>query len=130
MSENLREKALTMLENDDELFIECINELDSWNGFADGYRCWDMSELDEFYCDQPATKLLQDLTEDFNINELYFYFSLWGIQSTNDVARIYRDYASVEEVLDAIIDNYPNISIWGFPEFEELLDEHIEELEE
>ena len=130
MSENLREKALTMLENDDDLFIECINELDCWNGFADGYRCWSMDEINEFYYDQPATKLLQDLTDDFNINDSYFYFTIWGLESTDDIAQLYRNNTTPEEVLDNLIENYPNISIWGFSEFEELLDEHIEELEE
>ena len=130
MSENLRKKALTMLENDDDLFVECITELDCWNGFADGFSCWDMSELDNFYYDQPATKLLQDLTEDFNINDTYFYFSMWGLESTNDIVQLYRDNVTVEEVLDALIENYPHITIWGHDEFEELLDEHLEELEE
>lgn len=31
------EMALEMLK-DDDLFVEMVNELDSWNGFTDGFR--------------------------------------------------------------------------------------------
>ena len=121
MKMDIREKMVELLNNDDDLFVECVNELDSWNGYADGFRCWDMNELDDFYCDIPASKLIADLTEDFNINDTYFYFTIWGLESTNDIVTLYRDNADADDVLDGIIEN--NITIWGYPEFDELLDE-------
>lgn len=121
------EQAKTMLKENDELYIECINELDSWNGYADGFRAYPMYELDDFYIDRKATDLLQDLTEDFNINDDYFYFTIWGLESTDDIATLYRDNTTPVEVLDNLIDNYGNVCLWGnFSEFEELVEQLAE----
>ena len=36
--EELVENAIEMLDQDADLFCEMVDELDSWNGFADGFR--------------------------------------------------------------------------------------------
>lgn len=118
------EQAKAMLKENDDLYIECINELDSWNGYADGFRAFPMCELDDFYIDRKATDLLQDLTEDFNINDDYFYYTIWGLESTNDIVTLYRDNTTPDEVLDNLINNYGNVCLWGnFTDFEELLEQ-------
>ena len=108
--EKLYAEAIEALDTDDELFCEAVNELNWYNGFADGYACIPMSELDEYYSNVPATKLIQDLTEDFNILDDYFYFSIYGLESTDDIVSLYRDNTSSEEVLDEILNVYPHVT--------------------
>ena len=123
----LMQKAIELIDNDDDLFCELVDELDSWNGFADGYRCWDMGELDEFYCDAPASKLINDITKDFEIGDDYFYFSIWGLESTSDKAGLYRSNTDAEEILENVIEYRAHLDIPD--ELSDLLDE-IEEARE
>lgn len=130
--EEMREEAIEMLENDDELFCNMVEELDSWNGYADGYRAYGMDELDEQYYDCPASKVINDLTEDFSINDNYFYFSIYGLESCDDKAELYRDNTTEEEVLDAVLDNYPHLwfSDTDFKDLIEEIDNYDEDEEE
>ena len=123
--------AIEELKNNDDLFIGCVDELDSWDGFADGFRAWDMSEIDEFYCDCKASKLLEDMTGDFNKYDDYFYFSIYGLESTNDKVDLYRSNVDEGELLDNLIENYNNVDIaWIDSDFDELLDEIVNYEEE
>ena len=115
-------KLIEMLKNDDDLFIECVEELDNWNGYADGYRAWEMGLLDEFYHDRKASDLLNDMTADFCKNDAFFYFSIWGLESCSDKAELYRDNTDEGELLDNIIDNINHLNITN-SEFVEMLEE-------
>ena len=121
VEEALRNKAEELIEEDDELFCHLVEELDNYNGFADGYRCFDMYELDDFYYNTPASKLLEDLTEDFHKGDEWFYFSIWGLESTNDRTGLYKDHTDAEEVLDNILNNLHGVYI-DCEELEELLE--------
>lgn len=120
--EDLRNEAIEMLENDDELFCNMVEELDSWNGYADGYRAYEMGELDEQYYDCPASKIINDLTEDFSINDNYFYFSIYGLESCDDKSELYRDNTTEDEVLDAVLDYYPHL-YFSDSDFKDLIEE-------
>ena len=109
--EELKNEVLETLKNNDDIFVNCVNELDNWDGFADGFRCFDMSELDDFYCDCKVSKLLHDITSDFNLNDNYFYFSVYGLESCNDVAELYRDKVWESELLDELINKYNHLDI-------------------
>ena len=122
--------AIEELKNNDDLFIGCVDELDSWDGFADGFRAWDMSEIDEVYCDCKASKLLEDMTGDFNKYDDYFYFSIYGLESTNDKVALYRSNVDEGELLDNLIENYNNVDIaWIDGEFDELISEIVDMIE-
>ena len=109
------------LKNNDELFTACVDELDSWNGFADGFRAWDMCELDEFYCDCKVSKFLSDIVEgSFNLNDDWFYFSIYGLESTSDKVDLYRTNTDEGEVLDNLIDSNVNLR-WIDEDFNDLL---------
>ena len=56
--EEMMNKAVEMLKENDELFVDMVNELDSWNGFADGYRGFPMDELDELFGQMKLTDFL------------------------------------------------------------------------
>lgn len=128
--DELIKKAIEELKNNDDLFIQMIEELDSWNGYADGYRAWPMEELDDFYCNCKASKLLNDLTKDFNINDNYFYFTIYGLESTDDKAELYRNNVDTGELLDNIRENFYNLDFWDCNDFKDLIEEIEEKQEE
>ena len=121
--ENLREEALEML-CDDELFCNMVEELDSWNGYADGYRCYYMSELDEFFGDTKVSDFLEKLAPSFCYQDEFFYDSIYGLDSTDDKADLYRGNISERELLDEIIE-YKNHLYFCDSDFEELIDSII-----
>lgn len=121
--DELVKKAIELLDQDDELFCEMVDGLDAWDGFADGYKCTEMSELNDYYYGVSATDLIKDLTEDFNINDDYFYFTIYGLESTDDKVGLYRDNTSPEEVFDNLKQNWNHIPYVSNKEFEEVMDE-------
>lgn len=103
------EKALDMLNNNDDLFVEMVNELDSWDGFADGFRAYPMWELDDLFCDCKVSDFLQKLAPGFDFRDEYMVDTIYGLDSTNDIAALYRDNVDVGELLDNVIDNYNHL---------------------
>ena len=122
--EELKAKALEELKNNDELFVDMVNEMDSWNGYADGFRAYPMYELDDLFCDCKLTEFLDKITNDFNLHDEYMVDTIYGLDSTNDITTLYRDNVWEEELLDAIIDNASHI--WfSDSDFEELIEEIV-----
>lgn len=120
----LIEKAMEELNNNDELFVEMVNELDSWNGFADGYRAFPMYELDELFSGCSVSEFLDKLASGFNHNDEYLVDTIWGIDSTNDIAELYRENTDAGEVLDEIINHYNHI-YFSDSEFGELISDIV-----
>ena len=122
--EEMMNKALEMLKEDDDLFCEMVDELDSWNGYADGFRCYYMSDIDELFCGVKIGDFLDKLCSTFNHNDEYFIDTIYGLDSTNDKAGHYRDNVDEGELLDNIIDKASHI-YFSNSEFEELIDSII-----
>lgn len=123
--EELRQAAIEMLEEDDDLFVECINELDNWNGFADGYRCYPMYEFNDLFCGvEPLDVIDKISTSAFSTNDNYFVETIYGIESTDFPEDVYRDNTDEKEVLDNVIDYYNHLSI-SDSEFNDLVEEII-----
>lgn len=118
--EDLRAKAIEML-NDGDLFCEMIRELDSYNGFAEGFRCYPMEEIDELFCDVKIGDFLDMLNGDFNHRDNYFTTTIYGIGSTNYEEDFYRDNTDNDEVLNALIECYPHI-FFSDSELEEIVE--------
>lgn len=110
--EQLIKEAIEILESDKDIFINCVNELDSYNGFANEWRCYPMEELDDwFYGCKPSEFLNQIDFEEFDINDNYFQETIWGIQSTNDVYDAYTQNVDAGELFDNLLMEYCHLDI-------------------
>lgn len=117
------EQAKEILRNEDCVFVECVNALDSWNGFADGFRCYDMCELDDLYGDMRLSEFLDLLTSDFSNADNFFYHSIYGLKSADDIADVYRDNTTVDEVFDELLDKWGRIDLYGVDDFADLMED-------
>lgn len=122
----LVKKAIEMIENDDDLFVELVNELDSWNGYTNEYRCYDMYDLDDLLYGKKPTEILDLVCDDFNVRDEFFYWDMWGLHSTDYIIDVYKDNTTAEEVFDNVLENLCNIYI-SDSEFKDLMEE-IDEL--
>jgi hypothetical protein len=114
------DKAKELLEDDEDVFVEACEELDTWDGFLGDIRCEDMDMIDEFF-NKPSDLL--DKMDDFNSDDSYFYFTAYGYVSTTDNKyTVYSDDYSAEDVLDALIDNYSHVDLREDNRLNELLD--------
>lgn len=124
--DELMEKALQELKENDDLFIEVIDELDAWNGYADGFRCYEMCELDELHCGMKLSEFLEKITDDFNFRDDYFYYSIYGLESTDDKTALYRENVDEGDLLDEIIDKYNHLDLnWIDKDFDNLIFEIV-----
>lgn len=117
--DELKDEAIGMLDSDDDLFVDIINELDGYDGFADGWRGYPMYELDDLFGDMSLRDFLEKITSDFDVRDDYFIDTIYGLDSTDDLAGYYRDHTTSDEVLDNVL-NAPNIHI-GNSEFSDLI---------
>ena len=102
------EKIIIYFEEHQELFNDCIEELDSYNGYLGDDRYYCMNELDELYNSTEPSEILRrayygrdddTYTTDasgnrtygeFNPNREYFYLNGYG----NLVSSNYKDYSA------------------------------------
>lgn len=101
--EELKNEAVEMLEDDDMLFCDMVEELDSWNGFADGFRCYPMDEIDELFSGVSIGDFLDKLSGGFNHRQNYFIDTIYGLDSTDYKEEVYRDNTTSEEVLENVL---------------------------
>ena len=106
--QHVREAIAEALDDNTNAFVQICEELDNWNGFLGDARCYDMSEIDEFFS-KPSELL--DKMNDFNINDEYFYFDVYGVTTASDKYDVYSDTVSVDDIIDAVEDCYNHIDI-------------------
>lgn len=131
---------------DEDLFNDCMEELDSYNGYLGDDRYYDMEELNDIYSGQEPQEILfrafygfdaDTWTTDsrgdkeygaFNPNRNYFYFNGYG----NLVSSDYKDYSGSLDgyAIEAMSENRNYIdSIENDDTLTDLFDE-LEEAEE
>lgn len=143
MKENIIGRIIEYFRDNEELFNECIEELDSWEGYLGDNRYYEMEEIDELYCDAKPSYLLErafyghdedEWTEDangnitygeFNPNRSYFCYNGYG----NLVSTDYKDYTAHLDsyAIEAMQDNRRHVYTIGD---NEELDSLFDELEE
>lgn len=129
-----------------DVFNECIEQLDSWNGYLNDDRYYSMDELDEFYCGSEPSEILRRafyghdadtwatdrsgniIYGEFNPNRDYFKYNGYG----NLVSTNYPDYSGhlCKSTVKDIAENRDKIDAIGEnSELSELFDE-LESLED
>lgn len=101
------EAIIKYFQENDDLFTDCIEELDGYNGYLGDDRMYQMEDLSEIYHDEDPLEILrrafyghddETYTTDergekhygeFNPNRDYFYFNGYG----NLVSCDYKDYS-------------------------------------
>jgi hypothetical protein len=141
--EKITNQIIEYFKNNEEIFNECIEELDSYNGYLNDDRYYLMEELNEFYSGQDPIEILyrafygrddDTWTTDssgnktygeFDPNREYFYYNGYG----NLVSSNYKDYSHKLDhyFIEALIEN--RIHICSMDEYEELT-ELFDKLEE
>ena len=121
--EEMVTRAIEMLDDDADLFCEMVDELDARNGFADGFRVYNMYELNDLYIDRPVSSLLEDIGGNhFDLSDEYFVDTIYGLRSIDDKYVEYSDNVTAAELFDNLLDNYNHLSIRD-SEFAELMEE-------
>lgn len=93
---NLIEEKL----NDDDIFEEVALEMDDYEGSLNDSRCYPMYDLDEMLGEKKPSEVVEMLTSDFDKDNDYFYFSIYGLESTDDPVSIYRDEIDYSDMVD------------------------------
>ena len=107
--EYVYDKAVEILESENDDFDEACEELDNYNGFLGETRVYPMDMIDEFF-NHPSE--LVEKMDDFDPNHDYFYFTVYGyVDTADDKHSVYSDEFSAESVLDDLIDNYANVNL-------------------
>lgn len=132
--EEVTAAIIEYFEKNGDIFTDCIEELDSYNGYLGDDRYYSMDELDEFYRDSDPLEILRrayygrdddtwttdsngDRTYgEFNPNREYFYYNGYG----NLVSSDYKDYSALLDnwTIEAMSENRCYID--GIDESEEL----------
>ena len=144
--EEITNKIIEYFNNNEEIFNDCMEELDSYNGYLGDDRYYEMEMLNEFYSGQEPIEILyrafygrDDDTwttdssdnktyEEFNPNREYFYFNGYG----NLVSSNYKDYTGKLDhyFIESLSENRQYIySIENDDELKEMFDELEEENE-
>ena len=100
--ESIIKKIVAWFEENEDVFNDCIEELDSYNGYLGDDRYYSMDELDELYNGSELSEVLrrafygydedtstEDRHTEFNPNRDYFRFNGYG----NLVRADYKDYS-------------------------------------
>lgn len=116
----------------DDIFCECIETLDNYNGFADEYRLYYMVDLDDIFWGMSKTELLHLVTKEFNINDDFFYIDSDGLSSVDNCVDWYQSHFTFEEVADNVLDNIENfeIHVLGFAEYYDIISRYKEFLKQ
>lgn len=106
-AEEITADIIRYFEENDEVFADCIEELDSYTGYLGNDRYYSMDELDDLYNDTAPSEILrlafygydaETYTTDgggnkkhgeFNPNRAYFTYNGYG----NLVSAYYKDYS-------------------------------------
>lgn len=110
--------AIDILDNEDDTFDEACEELECWNGFLGDSECYSMDMIDEFFT-KPSDLL--DKMDNFDYRDDYFYFTWYGVTTTDNKHDVYSDAFSAEDVLDALIDNFSHVDLRESCELNELV---------
>lgn len=98
---------IAYFENNEDVFNDCIEELDDYNGYLGDDRYFDMEEIDEFYRDTNPTELLQRVY--FGYDEDDVIIDQWGEEREKEFNPM-RDYFRYNSCGNLISTSYKDYS--------------------
>ena len=139
-SNEIKNEIKALFEENEDIFNEVIEELDSWNGYLGDDRYYLMSDFDElhkwispmevlqrtFYGGDDDTKDANGMRGEFNPNREYFFYNGYGNLCSTD----YKDYSAHldDYFVEAVLENFGHI--WTDSDELKQLVEAYEEAEE
>ena len=116
--------------NNDDVLLDVVSELNSWNGCLENLDFWENDE--EFFntfFDNPMEAIRATYYGNYNYNDDYVKFNGYGnIDSYSEYERIEEIKDNIDDIVDNLIECYYNIYI--NEELENLILELLEEEEE
>ena len=124
-AEEITADIIAYFKNNEDIFNDCMEELDGYNGYLNDNRYYLMEELDDFYRDSDPLEILyrayygrddDTWTTDntgnktygeFNPNRDYFYYNGYG----NLVSSDYKDYSYLldDYFIESLLENYESL---------------------
>lgn len=139
--EMIIDEILDFFGENEDVFNDCLEELDGWNGYLGDDRYYYMCDLDELYSGCSATEILmrafygydeetsnENNHTEFNPNRGFFRFNGYG----NLVSADYKDYSDHLDhwAVESLAENRDHVdSIGREPELSALFDA-LEEIDE
>ncbi len=145
-TEEITKEIIEYFKNNEDIFNDCMEELDSYTGYLGDSRYYLMDELDELHNDVEPSEILRraffgydedNWTTDksgeryycpFNPNKEYFRYNAYG----NLVSAEYKDYTEMLEpfTIEAMEENRDYIDSIDYNEDLTALFDELEEAEE
>lgn len=101
------DEIITYFENNEDVFNDCMEELDGYNGYLGDDRYYPMEELDDFYRDTDPTELLQRVF--FGYDEHNVIIDEWGEEHRKEFNPM-RDYFRYNGYGNLVSTNYKDYS--------------------
>lgn len=118
--ENIVEEIIQYFEENDDIFVECIEELDDYNGYLGDDRYHNMEEIDEFYGNEDPSEVLMRAFYGYDTD--LWHVDKWG-EAHYDAFNPNRDFFRVNA--------YGNLVSSSYKDYSGKLDEYvIEKMEE
>lgn len=105
IEDKFEDELEAFVNGDDDDVADVCEQIDSYNGFLGDDRYYPMCEIDELVNieDKTVLEVFDMFASDFDSNDDYFQFGIYGISSTNS-----RDYVNLlgeTEIIEQIKDN-------------------------
>lgn len=109
-AEEIRREMLNYFTENEEDFESVLFDLDSWNGYLNDNRWYNMDELDELTCGMSHWEVARAIHfGDFNPMHDYFKFDAYGNLESTDYPD-YSDYLD-EYFIDEVIENAQHLDL-------------------
>ena len=119
--EEMIKKAYAYYEENPDDFNRDIEELDSWNGYLNGERYYEMDFLDEYHYGVSLSEFLGRLDNEFRLGDDYFYYDGLGNLCSADEIDYVSDYL-YDSTIEDIYENRSHLDLTD--EIEEIFDEY------
>lgn len=93
-SEEIKAELFDYLDNDRYVFINLLEDLDNWNGYLQDERSYPMYMLEEYHQGVTLSEFLKNLTYKFSIDDDFFRYTIYGLESETEEEREDRYWAN------------------------------------